>query len=114
MECRIRRNRLGSLCGYVCIPPEHPLYGVSANDLPDLDVHGGVTWAGSWQDDEDDRWWIGFDCGHAFDLSPGMHRAWRSGVPAIPISPDDVYRNVEYAANETRKLAEQLLRPPTP
>ena len=30
--------------GYVAIPKEHPLYGISYDDV-DIDVHGGLTFA---------------------------------------------------------------------
>lgn len=32
-------------CGYVAVPPEHPLYGKSYmdEDYPDFNVHGGIT-----------------------------------------------------------------------
>ena len=35
--------------GYVAVPPEHPLWGKTYNDVqfPELDVHGGVTYTES-------------------------------------------------------------------
>ena len=32
LECAIRKNNLGALCGYVAVAPEHPLYGMHYSD----------------------------------------------------------------------------------
>jgi hypothetical protein len=54
---------------------------------------------------EDDAvWWFGFDCAHAWDLTPGyraLSRHFRS-------DDDDVYRDQGYVEDECRKLARQL------
>lgn len=48
-ECIMLRNhRGGHLCGYVGVPPEHPMYGFEQDAIaPDLgiEVHGGITYA---------------------------------------------------------------------
>lgn len=45
-KCVINRtSHSGALCGYVGIPEEHPAYGKDYNDLPDFDVHGGLTFS---------------------------------------------------------------------
>lgn len=76
-------------CGYVEIPREHPLYGKYYDDkkVEELDVHGGITFAG--QDiDTGKGWWIGFDCAHFGD---NIH-----------------VQNREYVRNEIKSLIEQL------
>ena len=39
-------TRMGSLCGYLGVPPNHPWYGKSWDGI-DCDVHGGLTYAES-------------------------------------------------------------------
>jgi hypothetical protein len=59
----------GHRCGYVRVPPDHPLYGKDW-DAMCVRVHGTVTFAEMepCTDHEDGRgYWIGFDCGHFND-----------------------------------------------
>jgi hypothetical protein len=128
LDCLIVRNHFGALCGYVGVPPSHPDYGRDCDDV-DVWVHGGLTYAASCQEDADEAtsichvvepgrpdniWWFGFDCGHAFDVMPGMDAAYkRFGVPsiretlAIP-GMKDSYRDVPYVRAECARLARQL------
>lgn len=67
--------------GYVCIPSGHPLFGKDYDAIhalmPDLDVHGGLTFASKSEDCTDwhelpegtkeNHWIIGFDCAHYMD-----------------------------------------------
>lgn len=56
-------------CGYVRVPPGHPMHGKRYDD-PDVDVHGGLTFAEleSCKEHADGQgWWFGFDCAHCFD-----------------------------------------------
>lgn len=115
--CIIRRNPVGAWCGYVGVPPGHPYHGKGYNeiDYEEIDIHGGLTYAAGCDDDPangichipppgqpDDVWWFGFDCAHAGDITPGTLRYYRS-----PIA-DDVYRDLDYVAAETTRLAAQL------
>jgi len=44
--CSIWRHpKLGTLQGYLGVPPSHPWYGKDQGDLIQLDVHGGITLA---------------------------------------------------------------------
>lgn len=127
LACLVRRTQLGHLCGYVGVPPEHPLYGVDyglcareAHGLtcedPDheygyckhepvhmLEVHGGVTYASERPpgDDEDDgpEWWFGFDCAHLGDVVPSMDNT---------VNRRSTYRDFKYVRRETESLADQL------
>src|SRR5215831_16238351 len=47
LDCMALRNRMGAWCGYVGIPPEHPLHGLDYDDVGtwDFEVHGGLTFA---------------------------------------------------------------------
>src|SRR6187399_997358 len=84
LPCLIVRNHMGSLCGYVGVPPEHPFYR-QHYDSPvteNIHAHGGLTYSDLCQGlichkpepgEERDIWWFGFDCGHYQDVSPGLN-----------------------------------------
>jgi hypothetical protein len=133
----LRRGPAGAWCGYVGVPADHALHGKgyshkikapegwaeregSIDDVGVINVfcadadeirigvvpvdlcvrcHGGLTYAGEGWWDGDDRatWWFGFDCAHSGDLSP-----------KYPIHGDEIYRNVEYAADAARRGAADL------
>jgi hypothetical protein len=71
--------RYGQLNGYAGVKPGHPLWGVDYDDceLPyegearidmwRIEVHGGITWSGTFSYMEEDIWWIGFDTAHFGD-----------------------------------------------
>lgn len=99
LRCLIKRTpQLGNLCGYVGVPPGHPLHG---QDYPDVrvSVHG-LTFAGFHPDVDADTWWFGFDCAHHTDLVPGIAR---SGLPR-----DGVYRSIAVVQTEVTRLTHQL------
>jgi hypothetical protein len=129
LPCLIVRNRLGALCGYVGVAPEHPWHGIPYNhrlgdDEPQeiISVHGGLTFSDGCDDDGDEAtaichiaepgqpdhvWWFGFDCSHGFDFVPGLlAREAAMGMP-----PDDrgTYRDVEYVKTQIESLALQLV-----
>jgi len=89
LDCLIVRSNphIGSLCGYVGLPPNHPLHGSDYKDMDFVDVYGGLTFADSCLEGfpegegvchvpepgrPKDVWWLGFDCGHFMDLSPAF------------------------------------------
>lgn len=57
--------------GYVGVHPDHPWFGQSENDIEDVWVHGGLTYAADTLPQElqveSGLWWVGFDTGHAGD-----------------------------------------------
>lgn len=116
LDCLMVRNHNGAWCGYVGVPPGHPLYEKSAFDSPAdrLSVHGGLTFASKCDEDapeghgichvplpgrEPDVWWLGFDCGHAWDLQPAMPGLLGLGT---------TYRDVSYVMEQVTILALQL------
>lgn len=113
LDCLIvRQPRLKHLCGYVGVPKGHPWHGGDC-DSCDVNVHGGLTYAASCSghichhEQEDkiankDVWWLGFDCAHAGDLSPGTRD--------ITSFRDDyeIYRNISYVETECHRLAKQI------
>lgn len=112
LECGVFRTAdTGTWCGYVFLPPTHPLYGMTRADIKQLDiyVHGGVTWlkhaAGlfdrpasvgpDWQG-------VGFHCAHGDDYMPAMMAMLTFRRYA------DTYRDYPYARANVRLLAHQL------
>lgn len=87
----VRSHTTGALCGYVGVDHQHPLYDLSYDNIS-VTVHGGVTYAARCAADSpichtpksgesDEIYWIGFDCGHAFDIQPGLEARLRRFMP---------------------------------
>lgn len=107
-------SRMGHLCGYVGVPEDHPDHG-KHYDKVDVNVHGGLTFAGDgvghplFEDrfasrDDDNVWWLGFDCAHCFDYKPGFPIELRNMMRG------EEYRDLEYTKEEVTGLAGQLFR----
>lgn len=129
LPCLALRGPHGHWCGYAAVPPGHPLHGKDY-DTPDVDVHGGLTYAGKCSGrichvpqpgESDDVFWFGFDCGHAGDFMPGMAALLRTfKIPdrlnqpydhAAALAGEwwvDKYRTLDYVQAEVNRLAEQL------
>ena len=128
--CLAKRNdHLGMWCGYVGVPEGHPAHGVYYNELH-IEVHGGLSYSDHCQDVENEDqghaichipgpdepkhlWWIGYDCGHAFDRKPGMEARMseaRNAMPRLPsfLRREETYRNLEYVKEQNAALASQL------
>jgi len=97
----IRHPRIGHLCGYVEVPPEHPAVGTSWDNTNGLEVHGGVTYGQS----NPFGYVIGFDCAHAGDFCP---KEANSPLGETFIEAGYVYRDWAYVKEQTEKLAAQL------
>lgn len=68
--CAVLLMPLGHRCGYVGIPKGKPYYGYRYGKLDFVDCHGGLTYSEDFLKADgvpDGRWWIGFDCMHAYD-----------------------------------------------
>jgi hypothetical protein len=114
--CLLLRNHYGVWCGYVATSPGHLYYGADYGEVG-VDVHGGLTYGDYCQGDichvpksgePDNVYWLGFDCGHAFDLSPGMAAFRKEHGFGRDIG--EQYRDVAYARAEAERLAEQLAK----
>jgi hypothetical protein len=117
MRCIILRDDEGTLGGYVALEQNHPLYGFSAQAIPEglgITVHGGITYAEACDEDgpEDERichphavadplWWVGFTCDHDYDLTPGER-------PTLAAENGQAYRDEAYVYRQTVGLAAQL------
>lgn len=138
LDClMVRQERSGHWCGYVGVAAGHSAFekGYEAvherfgpwDDDTHLDVHGGLTFADACREGEPEGhgvchipepgrpahvWWLGFDCAHARDLSPGhavFHREFDADHPEFAYLRDlDVYRDRAYVEAEVTSLARQL------
>jgi hypothetical protein len=124
MPCLAVRNpEMGFWCGYVGVSEGHPAFGKGYDDVS-AEVHGGLTFADTCQPSETDSrgichipaagepdhvWWLGFDCAHAWDISPGRSAyERRHNLPEIGASWDSSYRTLAYVKRECANLARQL------
>lgn len=124
LACAIVRGPMGALNGYVAVPPSHPWFQVGYSTAlcqhegcwehsPEsiITVHGGITYAGSGvtgAEQNEGRWWFGFDTAHAGDLVPGLaERGVSFG--------DEVERPFDYVKGQCKSMARQLaeVRPET-
>jgi hypothetical protein len=120
----VRNERNGHWCGYVGVTEGHPAFGMDYDDVPDISVHGGLTYADECLETDDPAkgvchvpfpgrpdhvWWLGFDCAHAWDLSPGRNSTLRKyGMTTYELEDKEVYRTRAYVESEIRDLAGQL------
>ena len=96
--CQIRRHSsLLNLCGYVVLPKQNKFFGKNYNDI-DVEVHGGLTYS---QDIGEDFWKIGFDCGHLYDISPGLSPSF--------LEDKSTYKNIEYVKREIENMVDQII-----
>ena len=128
MPCLIVRGSSGALCGYVGVGPGHQFFGKDYDDLPSVEVHGGLTFAASCshgdetasvchrteENEPDSVWWFGFDCAHSGDYMPESnaylpeHLKDRLGAPAGWGNAVIIYRDMAYVTREVESLAKQL------
>lgn len=114
-KCMVRRHpEFLHLCGYVGVPYGHIWYAETYSDdrngPPQPQVHGGLTFTGRMAETKGRAvWWLGFDCAHAGDLSPGvvMQLLKHGDNPHTPRLFEE-YRTIEFATAECNKLADQL------
>lgn len=121
LDCLIHRNRGGALCGYVGVSEGHPLFGVHFSSLGESkpEVHGGLTYSAFCEDTKDESWgichipapdrphkvwWLGFDCAHHNDYSPGYQLMFPVELRDNPVD----YKDRVYVEQEVTKLAKQL------
>lgn len=115
----VRADMTGALCGYVGVPEGHPWHGAGVG-FTGANVHGGVTYGAPCDvgghicheprlGEPADVWWIGFDCGHYYDVLPGTNALLaRVGLPWPDMG--GTYRTVSYVRAEVESLARQAQR----
>lgn len=108
----------GAWCGYVAVPPGHPMHGKSDGDseVYALEVHGGITYGAACRTpichvappgEPDDVWWLGFDCIHCDDFAPRLSPN-RSAFLYSGEGAGGTYRTLEYVREQCESLARQL------
>jgi len=133
LDCLAVRNDGGAWCGYVGLPPEHPLYGTDFHALPaDITAHGDrlnySDFCAEIDSAEDGPyichvpepgrpvkvWWLGFHCAGAWDVSPTRDAQLAELIPDFPPMPTDyprvTYKPFSYVQAEVTCLAVQLRR----
>jgi hypothetical protein len=103
LKCLARISAGGVPCGYVGVSINHPDFEKHYDDIgQDIEVHGGLTFAGYWEDQADGLWYVGFDCGHAWDMDydPAL------GYTSRP----RLNKSMSYVEEETERLAEQMAK----
>lgn len=136
--CLMLRGGGGIWCGYVGLNQHHPCYQMPYDDI-NAEVHGGLTFGamGNGKKRPKGYYWIGFDCGHPFDLIPfekelfdapekflnstelkslanlvaiadKISRALGMESMAERISKQCEYRDVSYVMAEVCRLAKQM------
>jgi len=137
LPCIIKRGPVGAWCGYVGVAEGHPAfeshyYSYDGEEcvLKHIEVHGGLTFANKCQEgaeedaichipgegEPDHVWWLGFDCAHAWDISPVMLAYNRKKFAETGDSlwddsrwdRNEVYRDINYVRGEVKSLAKQL------
>lgn len=117
-ECVIQRHTgLKHLCGYVGLPASHPWHSKGYDDVMMMDseypdVHGGLTYAHDHEPmgEKDGLWWLGFDCAHSGDFSPGIRETLESVGSTSGYGSDETYKNWAFVKRECESLAQQAKR----
>ncbi len=106
----VRHPRYGHWCGYVGVPAGHPFHGddpleeVAPSNA--VECHHGLNYGSACagivchvRDAGDPEvWWLGFDCAHFEDRSPGTD---------MPPFEWEIYRDVSYVKAECANIAAQ-------
>lgn len=125
LDCLAKRGPTGAWCGYVGVPPGHPWHGKDYDDLYDIQVHGGLTYANSCDEEIEDGWgichipepgrpadvwWLGFDCAHYMDFCPRYDQMPTGDGKTLGdvLKPMTVYRDLAYVVAQTILLATQV------
>lgn len=110
----------GHLCGYVCIPKNHPWHGKRYEDII-CDCHGGLSYA---EQKESGEFWIGFDCAHSGDAIPSvelgkktrpelieLQKEHEEFIKSLPYAVDNLfknsYKNCQFVIDECTSIADQ-------
>jgi len=105
----------GHLCGYVSIPKDSVYYGKEYDQI-EIDCHYGLT-LGEFDDEE--NYWIGFDCAHSGDLVPSSEMFRKKYYSPSPHEIQEEfknffifnreYRNLAYCIEQCKSMADQLI-----
>lgn len=107
----------GHRCGYVAVPTGHKHHSDDYDNV-NVDVHGGLTYAGGdkhqYPVEADGSWWFGYDCAHLGDardpelMQGEFKEVYDKGLMRDMHFEGDVVRSLEYCVNQCESLARQL------
>lgn len=117
--CLIVRTTLGHLCGYVGVNNQHKYFEKGYDEIP-VDIE--LTYSDLCQPSTDENqhtichipgkgetdniWWLGFDCAHLGEISPGMSFYGNENLGSM--CKGEIYKNMNYVKKEISSLARQL------
>ena len=107
-KCLARISNGGIPCGYVGLDREHPDFEKHYDDIHDIEVHGGLTFAGYWEDQYDGLWYVGFDVCHADDLDYEPSLGYNFLHPRLNKSMTYVEEETEHLAGQMAKRAKRI------
>lgn len=122
-RCIVLFMPLGFRCGYVAISKGSPYYEVDYHKI-DIICHGGLTFSDydlSLSQNQNDTWWLGFDCAHYHDLIDVAagdayykdNQEWKTlkEVSLILQAPNEGFRIMrkEMVENGCKDIVDQLL-----
>ena len=98
-----------SLCAYVGVPKDHPLWGMQYDDLP-LQCHGGLTYSGEGGKGlPEGFWWYGWDYAHAGDFAI-LPRSARLGSGDKQWTVEEVYKDSLATIDQFKKLCDLAVK----
>ncbi len=101
---------LGNRCGYVGIEKGHAIWGISYDDLPYMNVHGGLTFSGTHTPKLfPGYYFLGFDCGHLGDGSDTKaFKKYGFNTGLLIALEGEVPKTLNYVIKEVQNLSKQL------
>lgn len=95
-------------CGYVEVPEHLGKPGYDESPVMELNVHGGVTYAGELPE-MDGKYVVGYDCAHYGDLMKCPEELKGTSMEHSFMYSEGIWRDVDYCTNECESLANQLV-----
>ena len=106
LKAAVIAHDMGHRCGYVGVTKDHPWHGKDCNEA-NLDVHGGVTYAGA----RDGLWWFGYDCAQLGDAADPdlMSDEYKNVVWSRVLTiGGETIKTLDFCVNECESMATQL------
>lgn len=114
----VRNLEIGQWCGYVGVAEGHPFY-MNPRAARKVDAHGGVNFFGLCAENDKEYgvchvpapgepehlFWIGFDCAHAWDYTPGMMSRLNFSAS---LTKHMQYRTLDYVKAVCTEMAKQV------
>lgn len=94
-------------CGYVELPERLGEPGYDESPIMELNVHGGVTYAGNLLE-MDNKYVVGYDCAHYGDYMKCPEELKGTDMEKLWAFDDGVWRDEEFCTNECESLAKQI------